>query len=428
MMLSSRQIAFFFRGFILSGLLLLCAVQPNAGAEPSRQLKVTADFEGGSAEIKSVDAAAGVIHIYPSVQSGQGWPCWWYLRVDGLKTGQQMSLEVSPNPKPYRDKEVLSRAWSQPSRASISSDNLIWTQTPEYQRDGEVVSYQIEAPSETIWLAWGPPFLPSQTEDLLKKLEASLPSAKRFELARTRGNRPVRGISIGGGSEEQPAVYGVWVQARQHAWEAGASWVGRGFIEWAAGDDPAAVQLRSIATIHYIPIMDVDSVAVGAGGKDAIPRDHNRDWSEMPTYPEVAAAQKRIRALNEAKQLDLFLDLHNPGANEQQPYFFAPHNLHELPPIRQRNYDRWQAIAREVIRDPLPLEADYKFATYIKTKEEHDRVGSQWVCNHTADYVVSTTLETVWNTPYSMQSGYMTVGRQLAQSVTRYLLTNPRRE
>jgi hypothetical protein len=236
----------------------------------------------------------------------------------------------------------------------------------------------------------------------------------------------VHGIRIDGGSREQPAVYGVWVQARQHAWEAGSSWVGRGFIEWVAGDDPAAVELRSIATIHYIPIMDVDSVARGAGGKDAVPRDHNRDWSDTPTYPEVAAVQERIRELNEAKQLDLFLDLHNPGANEQRPYFFAPHNLRELPPIRQRNYDRWQAITREVISHPLRLEADYKFATYIKTEEEHDRMGSQWVCNHTADYVVSTTLETVWNTHHSTQTCYMTVVRQLAQSLSRYLSIKPR--
>lgn len=290
------------------------------------------------------------------------------------------------------------------------------------------MSYQFNAPSETIWLAWGPPFLPSHADDLLKNIEASLPGVEIFELARTRGDRPVRGIRIGGGSKEQPAVYGVWVQARQHAWEAGASWVGRGFIEGAASDDPAAVQLRSIATIHFIPIMDADSVAIGAGGKDAVPRDHNRDWSDTPTYPEVAAAQKRIRVLNEAEQFDLFLDLHNPGANEQRPYFFAPHNLRELPPIRQRNYDRWQAIAREVIRDPLALEADYQFATYIKTKEEHDRMGNQWVCNHSVDHVVATTLETVWNTPHSTQTGYMAVGRQLAQSVTRYQLTNPRRE
>jgi len=413
---------------VIVAALLLFAGQTSIGKEPFGQLNISTDFDGGSAEVKTVDSAAGVIHIHPAVHSGHGWPCWWYLRVDGLKASQPLTLRVSQNPKPYRGSKVLSRAWSQPSRASMSKDNVNWNQTSEYQRDGDVVSYHIKAPSETIWMAWGPPFLSSHADALLKKIAASLPQAERFDLARTRGDRPVRGIRIGGGTRDQPATYGVWVQARQHAWEAGSSWVGRGFIEWAASDDPAAVRLRNVATVYYIPIMDVDSVAIGAGGKDAIPRDHNRDWSNTPIYPEVAAAQDTIRALNKAKQFDVFLDLHNPGANEPRPYFFAPYNLRILPKLRQRNYDRWQAIAREMISAPLPLEADFKFAKYIKTQQEHDRMSSQWVCNHTADHVISTTLETVWNTPSSTQEGYLAVGRQLAQSVTRYLETHPRRE
>ena len=400
----------------------------SVAKEPVRQLKISTDFEGGSAEVNVVDAAKGIVHVHPSVQPDRGWPCWWYYRVDGLEVGQSLTLKVSRNPKPYRAGKVLSRAWSQPSRASISTDNVNWTQTSEYQRDGDVVSYHIKAPAETIWLAWGPPFLPSHADKLLQKIAKSSKQAEPFELARTRGNRPVRGIRIGGGTPDQPAEYGVWVQARQHAWEAGSSWVGRGFIEWAASDDPAAVRLRSVATIYYVPIMDVDSVAVGAGGKDATPRDHNRDWSDKPIYPEVAAAQKKILALNKADRLDLFLDLHNPGASERRPYFFAPYDLRKLPELRQRNYDRWQAIARQTISAPLKLEADFKFATYIKTKEEHNRMSSQWVCNHTADHVVSTTLETVWNTPNSTQEGYSTVGRQLAQSVARYLLSHPRQK
>ena len=63
-------------------------------------------------------------------------------------------------------------------------------------------------------------------------------------LAKTREGRPVYGIKLGGGDEDQPAPLGVWVQARQHAWEAGGSWVSRGFVEWSASDGPAAVELR----------------------------------------------------------------------------------------------------------------------------------------------------------------------------------------
>ena len=80
--------------------------------------------------------------------------------------------------------------------------------------------------------------------------------------------------------------------------------MGRGFIAWAASDDPAAAELRKIATIHFIPIMDIDNVAIGAGGKDAIPRDHNRDWSDEPAYPEVAAAQAKIQVIDRARRFE----------------------------------------------------------------------------------------------------------------------------
>ncbi len=399
--------------------LLLIVAGANAD-ESMHELKVSTSFPGGSATVESIDSDAGVIHIHPAVHPGQGWPCWWYLRIDGLKKGQALTLKVSKNTKPFRAKRILSADWAQPIQAAISTDNVTWTQTPGHRKEGGVAVYEFETTAKTIWLAWGPPFLPSHAEALLKKIARSLPDSERFELARTRGDRAVHGIRIGSGS------YGVWVQTRQHAWEAGSSWVGRGFIEWTASDDPAAIALRKTATIHFVPIMDIDNVAVGAGGKDAIPRDHNRDWSDKPVYPEVAAAQAKIQKFDGANRFDFFLDLHNPGPNEKRPYFFGPMNLDKLPSIQQRNHARWLAISRELISDPLPLASDYKFATYVKTEEERNRMSSNWVRNHTSDHVLSTTLETVWNTPQSTQQGYQAVGRQLAQSVARYLSNNPR--
>ena len=73
--------------------------------------------------------------------------------------------------EPYRPGRVLNPAWSQPDRAAISTDNITWSQTDECRReeDGSAV-YKIEAPAEQIWLAWGPPFLPSHAEELLARI------------------------------------------------------------------------------------------------------------------------------------------------------------------------------------------------------------------------------------------------------------------
>lgn len=387
-------------------------------------IRVSTDFPGGSATIVGIDQETATIEIHPTVLVDRGWPCWWFLRLDGLQAGQSVTLKVSANPKPYRARSVLNASWMQPDQAVFSgdeSDRSSWRQTGKCQRAGGVASYQFEASSSTMWAAWGVPFLPADAERLLDVVSQRLPDSKRFELARTRGGRPVRGIRIGGGTADKPAPFGVWVQARQHAWEVGGSWVGRGFIDWASSGDPDAVALRAIATIDYMPMMDVDSVSIGAGGKDATPRDHNRDWSDEPFYPEVAAAQEQIRQLDRAGRFDVFLDLHNPGPSESQPYFFGPVNLSELPAVQRRNHARWQAIAQEVIAGPLPLLKEYKFATYVKTEEERGRMSANWVRNHTSPHVLSTTLETAWNTPHSRPDGYSAVGRQLGQTVFRYL-------
>jgi len=433
MQLSRSCSADTFTAASLAFLLLAIASTPvTAGAVDAASdesaLSVSTDFPGGSAEVRSVDADAGIVHIHPALRAKQGWPCWWYLRVDGLNAGQELTLKVSRNPKPFRGGSVLAAAWAQPDRAVLSTDNATWTQTPPCRKTKDRAAvYRFTAPAETIWLAWGPPFLPSHADELLARIEASTPGAERFELARTRGDRPVWGIRLGGGTAKETAEYGVWVQARQHAWEAGSSWVARGFIEWVAGDDPAAVELRRKATVWFIPIMDVDNVAEGAGGKEAVPRDHNRDWSDEPVYPEVAAAQKQLRELDKAGRLDLFIDLHNPGASEKKPYFFGPFGLDQLAEQAQRNYARWLTVAGSFITDPLPLDPQYHFATYVKTDEEKSRMSTSWVQRRTAPHTVAVTLETVWNTPHSTQQGYRIVGRQLGLAVARYLALDPRR-
>jgi len=187
----------------------------------------------------------------------------------------------------------------------------------------------------------------------------------------------------------------IWIQARQHAWETGSSWVAQGFLDCVASDDPVAIELRSKAAICVVSIMDVDNVADGMGGKDAVPRDHNRDWDDSPVYPEVRAAQLAMKKLNASHRFDLFVDLHNPAPNNRQPYFYSP-KLDRLSQIQYRNYIRWKAIAGSQIDD---LESDYRFTSYIKTQEELDRVSKNWVKNNTSPHVVSLTLETAWNRP-----------------------------
>lgn len=383
------------------------------------EVTVSTDFPGGNAEVVNWDAGTNRLHQQPALRVDHGWPCWWYARIDGLEVGREFTLVVTANPKPFLGAGVLNASWSQPDAAFLSIDQRRWTRTATAVKTPKHEAiYTIRPTAATLWVAWGPPFVSTQAEALLAKVEKQLPDeAKRFVLATTREGRQVHAISVGQGEAA------IWVQARQHAWEAGGSWVGAGLLKWFAGSDPAAVAFRRTHTLHFVPIMDVDSVEVGAGGKESNPRDHNRDWSAASRYPEVTAAQKRISELHAAGKLRAFIDLHNPGPGDKQPFYFGPFDFEQMPAHQQAMYNRFLDLSIKHINGPLPIHPKYRFATYVKTPEERSRMSGQWVREHTKGEIIAMTLETAWNTPRSDEEGYQTVGRQLAQVLAEHLAT-----
>ncbi len=398
-----------------AAILLACfqSSTPSASA-----LTLHTDFPGGSAEVRSVDAASGRIEITPSHHEGRGWPCWWYFRVEGARPGQRLTLFIGPSSRPFRAQQRLAVSWALPHQPVISLDDAVWNHLPTagvLTKEGG--TYEITAPAERFWLAWGPPFLPAHAEALLADTAARVPGAERFELAQTRGSRPVPGIRLG----NRDAPQAVWVQARQHAWETGSSWVSRGFLEWVAGDHPEAAALREQAEIFLVPIMDVDSVTLGAGGKEADPRDHNRDWASEPIYPEVAAAQSRLLDLAQTGRLRVFLDLHNPGPGDKRTYFFGPFGYEQMHGARRAAYDRFLELTAAAMTGELPFHPEYRFANYIKTEEERARMSAHWMRLHSAETTLALTLEAAWNTPNSTSAGYRETGAGLARAVARYV-------
>jgi hypothetical protein len=167
--------------------------------------------------------------------------------------------------------------------------------------------------------------------------------------------------------------------------------------------------------------MDVDNVDRGAGGKDAAPRDHNRDWNDRPVYPEVRAAQTAIQQQIDDGRLRLYVDLHNPAPGDHEPFYFGPLDYDTLPVGVRKNYDRFLELSTQYIRGPLAIHPRYRFATYVPTAEEQSRVSRNWVGDRIGNHGISVTLETAWNTPASTIEGYRQVGRGLAISMANYL-------
>jgi hypothetical protein len=389
-------------------------IRPQSVQGQTPALVVTTDFAGGSAVVQQIDQEQRLVRILPAAHQDRGWVCWWYFHLTGIEPGETITLDVGEG------------TWATPDRAAYSVDQQTWRQTEPGKREGKRIVYRQRIDAREAWFAWGPPFVPADAQRLVDESAARCQHAKAFELCRTREDRPVPALRVTQPGTPDAEKRGVWIQARQHAWESGSSWVCQGFTEWLTSDDERAESLRRQAVVTIVPIMDVDNVAIGAGGKNQKPQDHNRDWSDEPHWNSVAAAQREIVRPNENGQFDLFVDLHNPGANDKHPYFYvAPRDL--LSELGRRNFAEFVTAAKTEITGPLKFlgETRESGANYDPAWEQ---ISKNWVTRHTRDHVVAVTLETAWNTPHSTTDNYRRVGRELGLAIERYFRTALRRE
>jgi Zinc carboxypeptidase/Cytosolic carboxypeptidase N-terminal domain len=410
--------------FLFGAILLTCST--NAA-----ELQVSSDFPGGSAKVLDIDQNNNFIRIMPAGDPVHGFPNWWFFRLDGADTNKPVVLEVVANQATMQtdnsgEMRKFSPNWALPVQATFSTDGTNWEHTPKGKRRGGKAIYQINTTVPTLWLAWGPPFTLKDSNQVIREVCDRSPYAKRFVLARTLGGRPVPGVRIAGPGTTNAPRYGVWINARQHAWESGSSWVARGLLEWLVSDDPDAQSLRSKADITVIPIMDVDSVETGQGGKDQLSHDQNRDWGTTTYFPEVGAAKDRLSAMAKADRLDLYLDLHDPAATDHVVDFYIP-PVPLLVPQRIANEDDFLAIVQEQVTGPIPFTGLIKptVATY---HPDVNKSSDTWVPARSPHHMISLTMEIPWNTPGSTPHGYLKVGEQLGRSINLYLQPSIRPE
>lgn len=377
---------------------------------------VTSNFPGGSVEVESIDKNTCTIRFLPATYPNRGLVAWWYFKVEGVKSGETVTLDLGGT------------HWAQPDQAHFSYNNNTWLQTAPGERTSGRIVYKHRVSEEAgargeIWFAWGPPFLLQQARNVVSNACATTPDAHEFDLARSFEGRAVPAVLFSRQSAPdagaQPKRPAVWVHARQHAWEAGSSWVAQGLVEWLASDAPLAMQLRKTADIYVVPIMDVDNVERGAGGKKQAPHDHNQDWGDSPHFPEVRAAIARVNALEAEGRLAGFFDLHNPSSGPKNVLYFIPAQP-LLTRERRANQVLFFEICREEMNGPMAFQGRLgpSGATYDPVTE---RSSESWMANHSRPCLLSLTLETPWNAPDSTPAGYREIGAQLGQSIARYI-------
>jgi hypothetical protein len=384
------------------------------------ELSVHTDFPGGSAKVISIDQAKSVIRLMPGGDITRGWPCWWCVRLEGTLPGQELTLELLASDQLQKQPgsgqgKPLAASWSRPMRPAVSTDGLVWRHGPEGAVAQEVMVYRVRAEGDRLWVAWGPLFTAETGAAQIDRLVKESPLASRFVLAKTREGREVPALRIGSG-EKKPVI---WFQARQHAWESGGSWVAAGLMDWLVSKDPLAVQLRERNEVIVIPVMDVDHVATGDGGKDALPQDHNRDWKDQPHWPEIAAAKRLLQEIGDQKRLRVFCDLHNPAPGDKKSFFFVT-SKDVMGDVAWGIQSRFIEFARQEFTGPIPLEIAPR-QTGPSYHPLWKQISSNWVHDYCGQEVIALTLETAWNTPVSTMEGYQKTGTSLGRAVSRFV-------
>lgn len=383
--------------------------------------RVSSNFEGGSARILALDPQTQTIGITPAGDARRGMPNWWYLKIDGIDTSKTVILEVEARDDLVIDEltgqgKKMNPAWTWPARAAVSSDRQHWTQTSAGQKQENRMVYRIKSRSASLWIAWGPPFTPVDAQTFITKMTKAHSYVKAFSLCQSREGRPVLALKISEGDKPALQRPAVWIDARHHAWECGGSWVGIGLAEWLVSNQTQAKWLRQNAEVFFVPIVDVDHVASGDGGKLSQPQDHNLDWSDKPHWLEIAAIQKQILALAKQGRMNMFLDLHNPAAG----------NKIQTAYVIEKPYMPKDAEARKLRFVELMIEEFGELKQNparppAENPEVFHRVSVPWVLEHSNVNTIAFCIETPWNIPEGTPKGYATVGQKLGSAVEKLL-------
>jgi hypothetical protein len=414
---------------LITGVIVYCAFSLSVMARNARlvrdtSLTVSSNFESGSARILSIDKDKQFVSITPAGNPKRGMPNWWYLRIDHIDTSKTLLVEVvASDAAVYVDGGGLGGklppGWTLPLRAACSTNGQTWAQTAEGSLSENKATYSIKTKSTTVWLAWGPPFTQKDAVEFVTRMERSNSCAKAFVLCTSKEGRSVPALQIMEENKSLKQRPVIWVDARQHAWEAGGSWVGVGFVEWLLSNDERAKWLRQNTEVVFVPIMDVDHVSSGDGGKHALPQDHNLDWTASAHWPEVAASQKRLLAIANEGRMNIFLDLHNPGSGNQLQTLYVIDTEYMKPEAEPRKKRFVELMIKEfgeikqiAARPP------------VKHPELFHQVSVPWVLEHTNPQTIAFCVETPWNSPNGTTAGYRRVGQKLGNVVEALLHQN----
>src|SRR5262249_43980753 len=195
---------------------------------------------------------------------------------------------------------------------------------PETSWDDQAkeMTLRLRPEGDTVWIAHQQPYTPSRLARLLERIDRH-DDARIEVIGKTVEGRDLHLVTGTDQSVPDREKVRVWLQARQHAWESGTSFVMEGALRFVTSDD--ARELRRRVVFKFTPMVDPDGCAGGRVRFNANGYDVNRHWDEvnlrdkrlLARMPEIWYVKKAIYAqMDSGPKIDLLLNLHNTETNE----------------------------------------------------------------------------------------------------------------
>jgi hypothetical protein len=283
------------------------------------------NFEGASlGKVEVIDATTFRCNV-EGQQDARGHnrqTSWYYFRVDHAK-GRAITLTLCDFVGEYNDKPgaVAMAAGILPV---YSADQKTWTQfdasAAAWDDAKKELTLTFTPEADAVYVAHVAPYTTADLGRLLAGVKAS-PYARVEVIGKSLQGRELSLVTVTDESVADAGKRVIWIQARQHAWEAGTSWVTEGALRFATSDDPAARELRKTTILKCTPMVDPDGCANGRVRFNGNGFDVNRHWNAvdlrskdyLERMPEIWYAKKAILS---AGRIDLMVNLHNTETSE----------------------------------------------------------------------------------------------------------------
>ena len=308
-------------GIAAIGLLLQWAA--GAGAEG---ITFNLNFEGASlGRIERVSEAEFRCHVRGQ-QDERGrnrQATWYFFRMDAVR-GKDIALTLTDFVGEYHDKPGACPMG--PDIVPVfSDDGRRWKhfEKIEWDEQKKETTLRFRPRGHSIWIAHVPPYTTNDLSRLLDELRER-PDVVIETIGKTVRGRDIPMVMVTD-ADVTDGKKTLWLQARQHAWEAGTSYVMEGAVRFITSDDAAARALREKMVFVFTPMVDLDGCATGQVRFNANGYDVNQHWREvdlrhprwLQLMPEIWYTKKAIVAgAARGGGIDLLVNLHNTETAE----------------------------------------------------------------------------------------------------------------